>query len=77
MVTGLKSLTATIPMTTAVLYVCSFTDWSLVGHKMLKCGVLGGAIVAGVVIYMVGVRLLRCEEAVATLSMLQKKIGRA
>ncbi|MEI6209154.1 MAG: murein biosynthesis integral membrane protein MurJ [Desulfuromonadales bacterium] len=76
MVTGLKSLTATIPMTAAVLYACTFADWSLAGHKAQKCFVLSGAIVSGVVIYMVTVRLLRSEEAVAAVSMLRKKMGK-
>ncbi|MDD5285770.1 MAG: murein biosynthesis integral membrane protein MurJ [Desulfuromonadaceae bacterium] len=76
MLTGLKSLLATVPMTAAVLYACTFADWSLAGDKMLKCGVLGGAIAAGVVIYMVAVRLLKTEEMFAAVSMLRKKSGK-
>ena len=77
MLTGLKSLMATVPMTAAVLYACTLTDWSLAGHKMLKCGVLGGAIASGVLIYIVSVRLLRSEEMASALLMLRKKMGKA
>jgi putative peptidoglycan lipid II flippase len=76
MVTGLKSLAASIPMTVAVVYVCRLTDWSLSGHKLEKSVVLGGAIIAGVAIYMIAVRLLRSEEAAAAVSMLRNKMGK-
>jgi putative peptidoglycan lipid II flippase len=74
-ITGMKSIMATIPMTAAVLYACTFADWSQAGHKMLKCAVLGGAIAAGTCIYIVMVRLLRSEEAFAAVSLLRKKMG--
>lgn len=76
MLTGFKSLAATLPMTATVLYACTFTDWSLVGHKMLKSLALGGAIASGAVVYMVAVRLLRSEEADAAISLLKRKMGR-
>ncbi len=76
MVTGLKSLVASMPMTAAVVYVCTLTDWSLAGHKMQKSLVLGTAILAGVFIYAVAVRLLRSEEADAAVVMLRKKLGK-
>jgi uncharacterized membrane protein len=76
MLTGLKSLAATLPMTAAVLYACTLTDWSMAGHKMMKSTLLGGAIIAGVFIYILGVRLLRSEEAFAAVSMLRKKMGK-
>jgi putative peptidoglycan lipid II flippase len=76
MLTGLKALMATVPMSAAVLYACTLTDWSLAGHKMLKCAVLGGAIASGVFIYIVTVRLLRSEEMAAALLMLRKKMGK-
>jgi putative peptidoglycan lipid II flippase len=74
--TGLKSLMATVPMTAVVLYACTLADWSLAGHKMLKCAVLGGAIASGVLIYIVSVRLLRSEEMAAALLMLREKMGK-
>jgi putative peptidoglycan lipid II flippase len=76
MLTGLKSLAATLPMTAAVLYACTLTDWSMAGHKMMKSTLLAGAIIAGVFIYILGVRLLRSEEAFAAVSMLRKKMGK-
>jgi putative peptidoglycan lipid II flippase len=76
MVTGLKSLVATVPMTAAVLFACTFADWSLAGHKMLKSAVLGGAILSGTCIYMLAARLLRSEEVFAAVSMLRKKMGK-
>jgi putative peptidoglycan lipid II flippase len=76
MITALKSLTATIPMTVAVWYACTFADWSQGGDKILKCCILGGAIVAGIVIYTLGVRLLRSEEVTAAVSILKKKTGK-
>lgn len=73
---GVKSLAASLPMAVTVWYLCRFADWSLAGHKATKGLVLGGAIVAGVAIYVVCVRLLRSEEALEALSLLKKKLGR-
>lgn len=76
MLTGLKSIAAAVPMTAVVMYVCTLADWSLAGHTLFKCVVLGGAIAGGVVIYMITVKLLRSEEASAAVTILQKKFGR-
>ncbi|MBI5483395.1 MAG: murein biosynthesis integral membrane protein MurJ [Deltaproteobacteria bacterium] len=74
--TGLKSVAASIPMTAAVMYICTFADWSLAGQNILKFVVLGGAVTAGVCIYLISTRLLRSEEALTAVSMLRKKLGK-
>ena len=74
MVTALKSGAASIPMAAAVWYACSFIDWSLAGHKMLKGSVLGGSIICGSAIYMLTVKLLRSEEALEAASLLRRKL---
>jgi len=76
-ITGLKSSAATLPMTAAVIYICTLADWSLAGYKMQKGVVLGGAVLTGTLIYLIASRLLRSEEVAAAVSMLRKKIGRA
>lgn len=76
LITGVKSAVAALPMTAAVLYICTFADWSLAGHKMYKSAVLGGGVVVGVVIYFFAARLLRAEEVVAAAEMLRRKMGR-
>jgi putative peptidoglycan lipid II flippase len=73
---GLKSLAASLPMAGTVWYLCSFFDWSLAGHKVLKGLHLGGAIAAGVAIYAICVRVLRSDEALDALQLIRKKIGR-
>jgi len=75
-VCGLKSLAAVVPMGVMVRYVCGWADWSLVGHKMVKAAVLGGAIGAGMVVYGLCVRLLRSDEALELSVLLRKKFGR-
>jgi len=76
MQTGVKSLAAAIPMTAAVLYICTFTDWALAGHKLLKGTVLGGAVLAGVIIYAFFVRLFCSEEAASATAMMRKIISK-
>lgn len=76
MKTGMKSLAGSIPMAAAVWYACSLVDWSQDGHKLLKGGVLGGAIMLGSCIYMVAVRLLKTEEALEAVSLLKRKLGK-
>jgi putative peptidoglycan lipid II flippase len=73
---GMKSLSASIPMALAVYYACHWTDWSLSGHKLTKLFVLSGAIGSGVVVYAVLVRLFRSNEALEMISILRRKLGR-
>ena len=76
LVSGAKSLAASIPMAAIVWYANSFVDWSQTGHKLLKGSVLGGTIVVGTVTYMIAVSLLGSAEASDTLSLLRKKLGK-
>ena len=74
--TAVKSLAGSIPMAVVVWYACSLIDWAQDGHKILKGAVLGGAILVGSCIYMVAVRLLKTEEALAAVSLLRRKLGK-
>jgi putative peptidoglycan lipid II flippase len=73
---GIKSLVASLPMAATVWYLCSFTDWSMSGQKMIKGLILAGAIFSGVAIYAVCVRLLRTEEAVEAITIIRRKLKR-
>jgi len=77
LVTGLKSLVASIPMTATVYYACRFMDWSQSGQKPAKLLVLGGAIGAGVMVYAVLARLLRSDEALELAAIVRRKLGRS
>lgn len=74
--TALKSCAGSLPMALAVWYICSLTDWSQAGHKMLKGSVLGGAILIGTAVYLLAVRLLKTEEALEAVAMLRRKLGK-
>jgi len=71
---GVKSLAASIPMTVVVYYACHWTDWSLSGHKLTKLFVLGGAVGAGVIVYAVVARLLRSSEALELSALFMRKL---
>jgi len=73
---GGKSLLASLPMAGAVYYICRLSDWSLDGHKLEKLLMLGSAIASGLLIYAAAARLLRSDEAVALSDIIRKKIGR-
>ena len=75
-VTALKSLASVVPMAIAVYFACQMIDWSQAGHKIGKTLVLSGAIVVGVIIYVICVHLLRSEEAVEALALINRKMGR-
>ncbi len=74
--TGVKSLFATMPMAAVVYYICSKLDWSVGGHYLSKISVLGSAITAGLLVYALMVSLFRSEEALATISMIKKRLNR-
>lgn len=76
-VSGVKSLAASVPMGVIVYYACRLTDWSQTGHKLIKLAVLGGAIGTGVLVYACVVRLLRSGEAMEMTAIIRKKMGRA
>ena len=67
---------ASIPMAAAVYWIMGMIDWSLAGEKLVKTGVLGGAVLAGIAIFLFTAQLLRCEEAGDVLGLVRKKVFR-
>ncbi|MDD2851705.1 MAG: murein biosynthesis integral membrane protein MurJ [Desulfuromonadaceae bacterium] len=76
MLTAVKSFAASIPMTGAVWYGCSFVDWSQTGHKLSKVFALGGSIICGSIIYFAIVKLLRSEEMLEVIALLRRKFNK-
>jgi len=75
-VSGAKGILACIPMAAAVYWILRLGDWSRMGGKLVKGGVLGGAVLAGVAIFLVTAHLLACEEAREVTGMLRRKVLR-
>jgi putative peptidoglycan lipid II flippase len=73
---GLKGIAASIPMAAAVYWIMRLIDWSQKGGRVLKGGVLGGAVLAGIAIFLTTAHLLRCEEASDALGLIKKKVFR-
>lgn len=73
LLTGCKSLLVSIPMAAATWYICTFSDWSLSGHKFEKSVILALAIVAALIIYAAGMRLMRSEELHEVATILKRK----
>jgi putative peptidoglycan lipid II flippase len=71
--TVVKSSLAALPMAVTVWYCCSLFDWSRPGVKLVKGGVLGGAIVLGCLIYLMTAKLLRSEEVADVGALLRRK----
>ena len=76
MVSGAKALLASIPMALAVHWIMRTIDWSPAGGRLIKGGVLGGAVLAGVAIFLVSAHLLACEEARDLMGLLRRKLFR-
>lgn len=74
LIAGGKAVVASIPMSFAVYWSMRLADWSQQGHKLVKGGVLGGAVGGGVVIYLVFAHLLRCEEAHEALTLFRRRV---
>lgn len=73
---GLKILLATIPMS-LVVYLCIKTlDWSIQGQKLLKGGTLALAVCAGIGVFLLFAHLLRCEETERVAEILRRKLKR-
>lgn len=73
--TTCKSIAATVPMAVVAWYGCTLLDWSQSGHKLLKAGVLGGAISISFMVYLFVAKILHSEEVYELLSLLRKKLG--
>ncbi len=74
LVSGLKTLTAAVPMGFLVWYGMGFTNWSLDGHKVEKVAVLGGSISLGVLLFILTAHLLRCEEVTEAGALIRRKL---
>ncbi len=70
---GVRTLIAAIPMGFLVRYGMGLTDWSLSGQKVLKAGVLGGSIGAGVLLFLLTAHLLGCEEVTDARALIGRK----
>lgn len=75
-VSGLKAIVASIPMAAAVYWIMRLIDWSETGAKVLKASVMGGAVFAGMAIFLVTAHLLACEEAGDVVKLIKKKVLR-
>ncbi len=73
-VAGVKGVIASAPMALAVYWIVQSIDWSPAGGRMLKAGVLGGAVLAGMAIFLFSAHLLRCEEARDVVGLVRKKV---
>jgi len=76
LISGSKSVAASLPMAAAVWYACSFVDWSHSGEKLLKGTVVGGAIASGTMIYLLVVTVLGSSETSDVMALLRKKMGK-
>jgi len=62
METAAKTFAASLPMAIAVYLFIQYADWSATGQKVIKGGVLGGAVVCGVLLFLFFAYLLRMDE---------------
>lgn len=76
MISALKSLLAALPMAVAVHFVCRQGDWGQMGHSLSKALLVGAAIVFGIAVYAVAVRLLRSDEALEAVSIVKSRLRR-
>jgi putative peptidoglycan lipid II flippase len=73
---GGKTLIAALPMALVVSLVIRYADWQVQGHKLVKGGILGGAIAGGIAVFLLSAYLLRIEEVNEVFGMLRKKLER-
>lgn len=69
----LKSLLASVLMGAAAYAICRGSTWETAGVTASKLALLGGAILAGILVYGGTCYLLGCEEMRATLKILRRK----
>ncbi|MBJ6727660.1 murein biosynthesis integral membrane protein MurJ [Geomesophilobacter sediminis] len=72
-----KALAASVPMGAVVYFVLQLADWTRAGEKVIKGGVLGGAIGAGMVLFLICAHVFGSEEARDVLGTLKRKLGRS
>lgn len=75
-VSGVKTLVASLPMGMAVYWSMGLIDWSLPGQKVLKGSVLIGSMMGAVALFMLCAHLLRCEEAREAVRLVRRKVFR-
>ncbi|TSK05793.1 MAG: murein biosynthesis integral membrane protein MurJ [Geobacter sp.] len=75
-VSALKGIAASVPMAVAVYWIMGLIDWSTAGRRLLKGGVLGGGVLAGIVVFLAASHLLRCDEARDVVALVRKKLFR-
>ncbi|HBA88748.1 MAG TPA: murein biosynthesis integral membrane protein MurJ [Geobacter sp.] len=73
---GVKGVLASVPMAVVVYLIMRLIDWSPAGERLLKGGVLGAGILAGMAVFLVAAHLLRCEEARDAVGLFKKKVLR-
>lgn len=73
---GVKGVIASVPMAIVVYWIMHLIDWSPMGGRLLKGGVLGSAVAAGMAIFLITAHLLRCEEATDVVALIRKKVLR-
>lgn len=73
---GARGVAASIPMAAAVYWIMRLIDWSQPGGKLVKGGVLGGAVLAGMAIFLATAHLLACDEARDAVRLIRKKVFR-
>lgn len=71
-----KTLVASLPMALAVSWIIRYADWSVVGHKLVKGCVLGGAVLGGIGLFLVAAHLVHIDEARAAAEMLRRRVTR-
>jgi putative peptidoglycan lipid II flippase len=73
-ISGVKAIIASIPMAMAVYSIMLAIDWSQKGERLLKGGVMGGAVLVGMVLFLLVAQLLGCEEAKDVLGLAKRKL---
>jgi putative peptidoglycan lipid II flippase len=72
-ISGLKILLATLPMS-LVVYFCTLSlDWSIQGQKLLKSGTLAFSVFAGMLVFLFFAQLLRCEETAKVTEIIRRR----
>lgn len=75
-VAGMKGVVASVPMAVVVYWIMQLIDWSHAGQRVLKAGVMGGAVLAGITVFLVAAKLLGTEEAADVLKLMKRKVLR-